>query len=111
MRFMSWSVVAVVVFGAWGVVWADVPKPEDIAACNKEAQEAIRTDSASPKAVSPNTKDVGRAAEARRSGAAADRADSTTRSDDPQLEGIDAEGAKDPLYQAAYRTCMRKSGF
>jgi hypothetical protein len=105
MRFMSWSVVAVVVFGAWGVVWAD------IAACNKEAQEAIRTDSASPKAVSPNTKDVGRAAEARRSGAAADRADSTTRSDDPQLEGIDAEGAKDPLYQAAYRTCMRKSGF
>src|SRR5262245_51932348 len=77
----------------------------------REAQEAIRTDSASPKAVSPNTKDAGRAAEARRGGAASDRAGSTMRSDDPQLEGIDAEGAKDPLYQAAYRTCMRKSGF
>jgi hypothetical protein len=35
----------------------------------------------------------------------------TSRSEDPQLAGIDPEGAKDPAYQAAYRTCMRKSGF
>jgi hypothetical protein len=33
------------------------------------------------------------------------------RSADPQIEGIDAQGAKNPVYQAAYRTCMRKNGY
>jgi hypothetical protein len=105
------ALVAAFVVGAWGVAQAEVPKAEDIAACNKEAQEAVRTGSASPKTVSPNTKDASRATQARRGDAATDRADSTTRSDDPQLEGMDAEAAEDPVYQAAYRTCMRKSGF
>jgi len=35
-------IVAVVLFGGWGVARADVPKAEDIATCNHEAQEATR---------------------------------------------------------------------
>jgi hypothetical protein len=112
MRITYQSVVAAgALFGTCSMVQADVPKPEDIAACNKEAQETVRSGSASPKTVSPNTKDASRAAQARRGETATGGADSTQRSDDPQLEGMDAEGAKDPVYQAAYRTCMRKSGF
>ena len=30
---------------------------------------------------------------------------------DAQLTGMDPDGAKNPAYQAAYRSCMRKSGF
>jgi hypothetical protein len=103
--------VAAVVVGSWGVAQADVPKSEDIAACNREAQEAVGAGSASSKRVTPNTKDASRATQARRGEAATDRAGSAARHDDPQLDGMDAEGAKDPIYQAAYRTCMRKSGF
>jgi hypothetical protein len=107
---LSFAVAIAFIIAVWGVAQADVPKAEDIAACNKEAQEAVTTGSASPKTASPNTKDGSRATEAR-GDAAADRADSTTRSDDPQIQGMDAEGAKDPVYQATYRTCMRKGGF
>jgi len=35
-------IAAVILFGAWGVAHADVPKADDIAACNDEAQEAVR---------------------------------------------------------------------
>ena len=35
-------IAAVILFGAWGVGHADVPKPDDIMACNDEAQEAAR---------------------------------------------------------------------
>ena len=33
-----------------------------------------------------------------------------TQSPDPQIHGMDAEGARDPAYRAAYRVCMRKRG-
>ncbi len=33
------------------------------------------------------------------------------KSSDPQIHGMDAEGAKDARYQAAYRSCMRRKGF
>jgi hypothetical protein len=32
-------------------------------------------------------------------------------SSDPQIHGMNAEGAKNATYQAAYRTCMRRKGF
>lgn len=104
-------VVAIVAFGTGTVGYADVPKPEDIAACNKQAQEAVRSGSASPQTASPNTKDHGRAAQAREGGTPTDATGTVTRSPDPQIEGMDAAGAKDPVYQAAFRTCMRKAGF
>lgn len=102
---------ALAVLGSWGSASADVPKPEDIAACNQQAHEAVKAGSASPKTAAPNTKDERRAAEARRGEAPADSPGAAGRSGDPQLEGMDAEGAKDPVFQAAYRSCMRKSGF
>jgi hypothetical protein len=105
------AVAAAVVLLAWSVACADVPKPGDMAACNKQAEEAVRAGSSSPSTAPPTTKDTGRAAQARRGDASTDRADTATRSSDPQLEGMDPEGAKDPVFQAAYRTCMRKSGF
>ncbi len=102
-------IVAVVLFGGWGVARADVPKAEDIATCNHEAQEATRKGKDS-RAAAPNTKDHSRAADARR-GDAPSAAVGGAGASDPQLEGMDPDGAKDPAYQAAYRTCMRKAGF
>jgi cell division protein FtsN len=103
-------IAAVILFGAWGVAHADVPKADDIAACNDEAQEAVRKGEDS-RAASPNTKDQSRAAGARRGDAPSATVSGDTRAADPQIEGMDSDGAKDPVYQAAYRTCMRKAGF
>jgi hypothetical protein len=80
-----------------------VPTPENVAACNAEARDALKRPAADSPAASPITKDAQRADEARRG--------EPTRTDDAQLTGIDPEGAKNPAYQAAYRSCMRKSGF
>ena len=96
--------VAVIVLATSNVACPQVPKAEDISACNMEAQRALRTGTASGDSPLPNAKDHSRAAEARSAGGG-------TTSDDPQLAGMDIEGAKDPAYQAAYRTCMRKAGF
>jgi hypothetical protein len=103
-------IAAVVLLGASSVARADVPKPEDIATCNHEAQEATRKGKDS-RAASPNTKDQSRAADARRGDAPSATVGGGTPANDPQLEGMDPDGAKDPAYQAAYRTCMRKAGF
>jgi hypothetical protein len=102
---------AVIVLATSNVGYSQVPKAEDISACNVEAQRAVRTGPASGDSPLPNAKDHSRAAEARRTEAPAQNAPGGTKSDDPQLAGMDTEGAKDPAYQAAYRTCMRKAGF
>jgi hypothetical protein len=80
-----------------------VPTAENFAACNAEARDATKSRGGDSAAASPIMKDQQRADDARRGDAG--------RSEDPQLTGIDPEGAKNPAYQAAYRTCMRKSGF
>ena len=95
---------AVIVLATSNVGYPQVPKAEDISACNVEAQRAVHTGTASGDSPLPNAKDHSRAAEARSAGGGA-------KSDDPQVAGIDTEGAKDPAFQAAYRTCMRKAGF
>ena len=105
----TFLIAAAVLFGCWTVGYADVPKAEDIAACNNEAQEASRKGKDS-RAATPNTKDHSRAADARR-GDAPSAAVGGTGASDPQLEGMNPDGAKDPAYQAAYRTCMRRAGF
>ena len=97
---------AVVIFGTSTVAYPQVPQADDIVACNVEAQRAVRAGTRSAESALPNTKDQSRAAEARSSG----KGDGA-KSDDAQLAGMDPEGAKDPAYQAAYRTCMRKAGF
>src|SRR5213594_1804549 len=92
------------------LVYADVPTVADVVACNEEAREAVRGRTASPTA-----KDEARAEDARKGGRnTTERTDATgtiTQSPDPQIEGMDARGAKDAAYRAGYRVCMRKKGF
>jgi hypothetical protein len=96
--------------GAAGIGYAQVPTAGDIVACNTEAQHAIRPGTPKPDTAQPNAQDHARAADARRTdGTIPDSRG--TRSEDPQLAGMNAAGAKDPAYQAAYRTCMRRAGF
>lgn len=113
MRLDRVSIAAgfVVALTTCGAAYGDVPTAKDFAACNTEAREAVKAGSASPKTAAPNTKDVSTAAEARRGQAPTDGAGKIADSPNPQLDGMDAQGAKDPGYQAAYRTCMRKAGF
>jgi hypothetical protein len=92
------------------IVHADVPTIADMTACNQEAQEESRARSASP-----TSKDQVGAEAARRqpSGAAAipGAVGAVTQSEDPQIHGMDAHGATDAAYRAAYRVCMRRRGF
>ena len=102
---------AVIVFGTSSVAYSQVPNAQDIAACNVEAQRAVSERTALRDSPQPNAKDHNRASEARRTETTAQTAGGGTKSDDPQLAGMNIDGAKDPAYQAAYRTCMRKAGF
>jgi hypothetical protein len=107
---VSFVAIVVVLSGGSTLAEADVAKPHDFAACNDEAQEATRKGHDS-RGASPNARDHTRAADARRADTAAATAGGNQSPSDPQLDGMDPEGAKDPTYQAAYRTCMRKAGF
>jgi len=82
----------------------EVPTDADFVDCNREAPEAVRTGAASP-----TTADTARArAETVRSPGFMGK---VIASSDPQIHGMEAEGAKDATYQAAYRGCMRRKGF
>jgi len=82
-----------------------VPTAVDSVGCNEEAPKAVKTGSASP-----TTGDHVRADTAR-AGAMIDIARTVIESSDPQIHGMNAEGAKNATYQAAYRSCMRRKGF
>jgi hypothetical protein len=96
--------------GALGIAHADVPTAGDIAACNQEAREGARG-----RAVSPTAKDEVDANAARNVRTAAvappGAAGPATQSPDPQIHGMDGDGAKDAAYRAVYRVCMRRNGF
>lgn len=95
---------------ASGVAHADVPTTADLLACNREAREGLRAGTASPIA-----KDEAGAHAARQARAvtvdAPGAAGRVTQSGDPQIHGMDVEGAQDAAYRAAYRVCMRRKGF
>jgi len=80
----------------------EVPTDADFVDCNREAPEAVRTGAASP-----TTADTARAETVRSPGFMS----KVIESSDPQIHGMEAEGAKDATYQAAYRGCMRRKGF
>jgi hypothetical protein len=86
----------------------DVPTAADFAACNEEAPHAVKA-----RAASPTARDHVRADSAR--GGAVTTSSRHTgnaiESPDPQIHGMEAEGAKSAAYQAAYRSCMRRKGF
>lgn len=95
---------------ASGVTHADVPTIADMTACNQEAREGFRSRSASP--TSKDEVDAGAARRARDSTASLPGATgAVTQSEDPQIHGMDTQGATDAAYRAAYRVCMRKRGF
>jgi hypothetical protein len=105
------AAIIAIVFATASVGYPQVPKREDIAACNAEAQRTVRAGTNSGDSPLPTAKDHSRAAEARSAKATGQDAGGGVTSDDPQRSGMNTEGAKDPAYQAAYRTCMRKAGF
>lgn len=80
-----------------------VPTAPDFASCNAEARDAVRVGSSAASSAVPNAKDRQRADDAQRG--------DPHKSDDAQLSGMDADGATNAAYQAAYRRCMRRSGF
>jgi precorrin-3B methylase len=86
----------------------EVPTAADVATCNDQALQAIKTGRGSP-----TTGDHARAARARGAVTANTPgvATAVVESADPQIHGMEGEGAKDPVYQAAFRSCMRRKGF
>jgi hypothetical protein len=135
-RILS-ATAALVVF-ALGVspVSAAVPTAADFAACNMKAAEDVAADtsSASPRTdvspragqLPPDARPIPHTAGPRndiekapspsgKAGAPAvsrDPSGTTISSDkDPQVEGMAADRANDPVYVAAYRSCMRQRGF
>lgn len=112
-RMMAAILTSAALIGTGAAAFADIPTAEDFAACNAEARAAVSGGSASP--TEPTTKDRQQAQQQKRGDTAGrESRDSTGRtitSKNPQIEGMDAAGASDPAYRAAYRSCMRKNGF
>jgi len=94
---------ALLVLVATRPVDGEVPTATDFAACNEQAPQTIKAGAASP-----TTGDHRRADSAR---GGIDFTATVVASPDPQIHGMDAAGAKNPEYQAAYRSCMRRKGF
>ena len=84
-----------------------VPTAADFADCNAEAPQVVKAGAASP-----TTSDHARA-DGARSGTTNSPAVTSpaVHSPDPQIHGMEAEGAKSATYQAAYRSCMRRKDF
>jgi len=101
-------ILLVLSFAATRPAEGQVPVAADFAACNEEASQALKAGTASPTA-----DDHARAASARGDAMTPtpDAPGKIIESSNPQTHGMDAEGAKDALYQAAYRSCMRRKGF
>jgi hypothetical protein len=87
----------------------EVPTAVDFAACNKEAPHAVKAGSASP-TPGDHVRANSKRADAATTGSL-DLTSKTIESSNPQVHGMEAEGAKDAAYQAAYRSCMRRKGF
>ena len=101
-------VMLLVSIAAVRIAHGQVPTTADVIACNDEAPAAIKAGGASP-----TTGDHARARGAR-DGSTTGIGDFRVpliESSDPQIHGMNAEGAKNAAYQAAYRSCMRRKGF
>ena len=109
-----------IVFLTFSTSAAQVPKPEDMASCNEKAKSELATASASPRTEPAAKGGLGAGSPPINPKAESPRPAETgkppatsvaAQEKDPQLQGIDPEGAKDPAYVAAYKSCMRKAGF
>jgi hypothetical protein len=86
-----------------------IPAVSDFAACNAEALEVVKAGTAWPTKGDHVRADRARAIA--RTTTSIDLTSNAIQSSDPQIHGMEAEGAKDAAYQAAYRGCMRRKGF
>jgi hypothetical protein len=101
------ALILLVALGVPRTADGQVPTAADFAACNAEASEAFKTGMASP-----TMSDHTRAARARAvTMTPTDVTGNLIQSSDPHIHGMEAEGAKQATYQAAYRSCMRRKGF
>jgi hypothetical protein len=101
------ALILLLAFAVVGLAGGEVPAAVDFAACNDEAPDAVKAGAASP-----TIGDHARAGRARdRAVTTASPSDAGGASANPQIRGMDAEGAKNAAYQAAYRSCMRRKGF
>jgi len=112
MRYIGIIVPALVLLlslAAAQPVESQVPSASDYAACNREAPQAAKAGTDSP------TKGDHVRADRERADVVTTKSTEFTgkgiESSDPQIHGMEAEGAKDATYQAAYRSCMRRKGF
>jgi hypothetical protein len=103
------ALICIVALTSPWIADGQVPTAVDVAACNDEAPQSIKAGSASPTAG-----DLARAANVRRDATTATPIQDKGKvieSADPQIHGMNAEGARDAAYQAAFRSCMRRKGF
>ena len=103
------ALILILSLAATGTVDGEVPTAADVAACNTEAPHAVKAGT-----VSPISGDLVRADRVRGGTMTTNSTDFPGRvieSSDPQIHGMEAEGAKSATYQAAYRSCMRRKGF
>ena len=103
------AVILFIALVAAQTVDGEVPTSEDVATCNQQAPQAIKAGTASP---TPD--DHARADRVRAGSPATDSGEirgTAIESPDPQIHGMEAEGARNAAYQAAYRSCMRRKGF
>jgi len=84
---------------------AQIPTVADVAACNEEAPKSVKA-----RTTSPTVGDHARADRARNR-VVTSGSSPAIESSDPQIHGMNVDGAIDATYQAAYRTCMRRKGF
>ena len=108
MRGLVGAIVASLVSAAVGV-YTQTPTEADFAACNTDAQAAIKAGTANP-----TKKDYVRVESVRTDSAATWTTwigPISMESSDPQLTGMATDGITDAAYQATYRTCMRRNGF
>ena len=87
-------------------VGSAVPTAADVAACNEGAPQTIKMGS-----VSPTVEDHARAESVRGEATTASSTGRGIESSDPQIHGMEADGARSAAFQAAYRSCMRRKGF
>ena len=103
------ALILLLPLAATRTVDGEVPTAVDSVACNEEAPLAVKAGTASP-----TMSDHVRADRARGGAMTTNSPDFTgtvIESSDPQIHGMEAEGAKNATYQAAYRSCMRRKGF
>ncbi len=104
---LALGLILLVSVAAVRMVNGEVPTGADFVDCNREAPEAVRTGAASPTTGDRARADTARAETVRFPGFTGN----VIESSNPQIHGMEADGAKDATYQAAYRGCMRRKGF